>query len=228
MEFKNRKQMMTCSLFAGVVKVTAFVWVVATTSCAHSLKIDGYPQGATVNLVTLKSNKEVSQNLGKTPISISKSKFDSESVVLEFSSGGYLSKRVIVPLVDGGDTQISANLEKIDRNWFLEQMLGGFAQSFSESLQDLLKLSAAITARNSNLVDSLIKEFGQKYETISAYHVLLGHREVFEGRLDAARRFYVRALELEPKNTEAQEVLNQLDGSKENSRTQSSKRNNLK
>jgi hypothetical protein len=202
-------------VFAIMIRTIAVVSaIVLMPSCAHSLKIDGFPQGSTVHLISLKSNKEVARNIGKTPVTVPKSKFDSESIVLEFRAGGYLSKRVVVPLIAGGDTLISANLDRIDQSWFLEQMLGGFAQSFSESLQDLLKLSAAITARNTPAVDALVKEFGQKYETISAYHVLMGHREMFEGRLVSARQYYVRALELEPKNTEAQEVLNQLDGSK--------------
>jgi hypothetical protein len=192
---------------------------VVSVGCAHTVKLESFPQGSTVSVVTTKSGKEVFQNLGKTPLLLPKSNFDSDSLVLEIGSGGYLKKRVIVPLVDAGDLKIFTNLEKVDKEWFLDQMHGGFSQSFSESLQDLLRLSAAITARNSKQVDAFIKDYGSKYENISVYHVLLGHREVFEGRLDSARKYYLHALDLEPKNSEAQEVLNQLDGNVEGSRS---------
>jgi tetratricopeptide (TPR) repeat protein len=98
-----------------------------------------------------------------------------------------------------------------DQAWFLKQLRGGFAGALGEALGELLELNAAILSKDAAAVREWMTANGARYEAVAAYHLLIGHHHLVEGRLEEAAKAYRKALAIDPRNEDALLALSRLD-----------------
>lgn len=151
------------------------------------------------------------EELGSAPVTLKGSDLSArEANVLALEAPGHHTRYLILPKVPAGETQVRVTLEKVDDAWFLKQLRGGFAGALGEALGDLLELNASILSRDAAAVRRWSEVNGARYESVAAYHLLLGHHHLVEGRLEEASKAYRKVLALEPKNEDALSALSRL------------------
>jgi tetratricopeptide (TPR) repeat protein len=189
--------------------VATALW--GTIGCtSRSLVIESEVPRAQVFLV--KGNGQAHGDLGAAPVTLPEGTLpEGEANVLLLEAPGHHPRYVVVPKLPAGETRLRVSLEKVDQAWFLKQLAGGFSGALGEALGDFLELNAAILSKDTAAVRAWTTANGARYDTVAAYHLLLGHHHLVEGRLEDAAKSYRRALAIDPRSEDALSALSRLD-----------------
>lgn len=176
----------------------------ASSACAHTLKLRSEPPGASVRAEL--PNGRPGAQLGKTPLDLPLPK-EGKSFAVVLSLDEYETKSIFIPVTDATEIEMSTTLKKIDEKWFAEKFQSSRANALSNQFAELLKLQNAIIERKFALVDQFEKAMKERFEPVSIWNSLMGNSYLLRGNKDAAKKYYQRALQLDPENTEAKMLL---------------------
>lgn len=180
-----------------------FIWAL-TFACAHTLKLRSEPAGASVR--TELPNGKAGAQLGKTPVDLALPK-GGKSFAVIVSLDEYETRSVFVPVTDASEIEINMALKKIDEQWFAEKFQSSRSNALSAQFSELLKLQNAILERDFAQVDTLERNMKSRFETVSIWNSLMGNSYLLRGEKKLAKKYYRRALELDPENREAKMLL---------------------
>lgn len=176
----------------------------ACSGCAHTLKLRSEPPGASVRAEL--PNGRPGAQLGKTPLDLPLPK-DGKSFAVVLSLDEYETKSIFIPVTDASEIEMSTTLKKIDEKYFSEKFQSSRANALSNQFAELLKLQNAIIERKFALVDQFEKAMKERFESVSIWNSLMGNSYLLRGNKEAAKKYYQRALQLDPENTEAKMLL---------------------
>lgn len=178
----------------GVCAVMLFICSCGTVSIKSS------PPEADV--LVLLPGKETPQSLGKTPFNADLSQLEKAvndgTIVLLLQKPGYITQQFIVPNLAGGKLDIDTNLLPTlpsnfrEVNKIVSLTLKAERHLLQKQFDEALKTSAEIKKLNENVASA--------FEIEATVHFL-------ENRLEKSRYAWIRTLELDPDNPEAQAML---------------------
>ena len=182
----------------------AFIAIGTCSACAHTLKLRSEPPGASVRAEL--PNGRPGAQLGKTPLDLPLPK-DGKSFAVIITLDEYETKAIFIPVTDATEIEMSTTLKKIDEKYFSEKFQSSRANALSNQFAELLKLQNAIIERKFALVDQFEKAMKERFESVSIWNSLMGNSYLLRGNKEAAKKYYQRALQLDPENTEAKMLL---------------------
>jgi tetratricopeptide (TPR) repeat protein len=193
----------------GIGATCAFAGATLLLSCASTLTLKSNPAGADVHALGEKGDR--AQLLGQTPLQL-----PMESTRgLEITKPGFLSTYVFLPKPGSGqDTALTVNLQNVSRALVESLVKEKHPGLLDDAAYDLLELQAAATAGRETEVTGLVRKFETRYGKFVTFNLILGN--FYFGRKDyrKSREHYDRALELDPENKDARQMLKLLSSSR--------------
>lgn len=178
--------------------------VVLLAGGCGSIAVKSTPPEAEVSV--LLPGKETPKALGKTPYAADLSALEEVvnegTIVIVVAKRGYVSQQFVVPNLSGGELEIEANLEPNlpanyqEVNRVVSLVLQAERYLFENRLKEALETAAEIKKINENVATA--------YEIEATAHFL-------GNDMEKSRFAWIRALELEPSNAEAQAMLAQVE-----------------
>jgi tetratricopeptide (TPR) repeat protein len=178
--------------------------VVVLVGGCGSIAVKSTPPEAEVSV--LLPGKETPKALGKTPYAADLSALEEVvnegTIVIVVAKRGYVSQQFVVPNLSGGELEIEANLEPNlpsnyqEVNRVVSLVLQAERYLFENRLKEALETAAEIKKVNENVATA--------YEIEATAHFL-------GNDMEKSRFAWIRALELEPSNAEAQAMLAQVE-----------------
>lgn len=169
-----------------------------------SIAIQSSPPEAEVSV--LLPGKETPRQLGKTPYTTDLDEVseivNEGTIVLVVSKRGYVSQQFVVPNLSSGDLVIEANLlpnlpsNYQEVNHIISRILAAERLLMENRLQEALDAAAEIKKVNEN---------------VAAAFEIEGAAYFLKNDLQKSRFAWIRALELEPNNPEAQTTLARIE-----------------
>jgi tetratricopeptide (TPR) repeat protein len=190
------------------VGLCSLLTVLVGAGCAHTISLESEPAGAVVYSVDAKGAHL--QLLGETPLELSSSQLQGQGI-LSLSRPGFVSKHVAVPAIPGVTTRISVPLEKVSDSWLEETVVSpAHAGVLNRALRNLFELQGHIVRKRLPEAERLIESLSKSYAQISLFHSLVGNFHYLSGEPARARESYQRALDLDPENAEALQMMGVL------------------
>ena len=179
--------------------------IITLSACATTIRVNSTPQGAKV---VAWQRGGAATELGTTPLNISQAQAANP---LELRKEGYSSSFVAVPIDPGYAVDLNIELKKVDLASEMAQMLlTDGAPVLDRTLLDFFELQQALRRRDQREFEAVRERLLPKYQSVSMFHVLVGHFFLLREQVEQARAAYRTALKLNPLNTEAQNALERL------------------
>lgn len=169
------------------------------TSCAHTIAIDSTPVGAQVFAIDDKGKR--TGELGKTPFTL-----NTEVKAVEVAKIGYSSSYVELP-ERSTRAHYAVTLQKMSDEVINKILLETQPEVLNSAIQDVLVLQTLINDRKTKEAEDKAKSMRTRFEFISTFHVMRGHILLDKKDSKGAREAFERALELDPKNSEARAMI---------------------
>lgn len=179
------------------------------SSCASTLTLKSNPAGAEVHALGEKGER--AQLLGQTPLQL-----PLESARgLEVAKAGFLSTYVFLPKPGTGeDTSLTVNLQNVSRTLVETLVKEKHPGLLDDAAYDLLELHTATTAGRETEVAGLVRKIEPRYSKFVTFNLILGNYHFAKKDYRKSREYYDRALELDPENKDARQMLKLLSGSR--------------
>lgn len=179
-------------------------------SCAHQVRLETQPAGA--QIFRAETNGSRGTQLGQTPINLSS--IDGSAIYI--TKPGYIDSVILLPDKDTpqyADYKIALQQQTekhIEASIFETQ-----PQYLNNTISEFLTFQSYINdPRKNSDAERFIEKNKVKYGRLSMFHVMVGHFYYFKKQPNEARASYNRALELEPGNDEAQQMLKLIQNQK--------------
>jgi hypothetical protein len=192
------------------LKRTCIAAFVAAQSCQHSVEIVSEPSGSSVFDYQLGKRGAL---LGLTPLVLS-NRFQNGMVALEVSKDGFEPKFIFAGENSGARLKLNATLKKVDSEFFLNKFAKDLGGVLNAKFSKLIDLQNEINQKNHTKVLELEKKMTPEFETVSLFFSMIGNYYYLAGDKKNSRDRHLKALELDPQNAEAREVLRMLGVSK--------------
>lgn len=169
-----------------------------------TLSVTSSPPEAEVEV--LLPGKETPKSLGKTPYSVDLSELEEivneGTVVIVVTKRGYLPQRFVVPNIASGELTINANL--------LPNLPSNFRE-INRIITLVLKAERLIIQDRLPEALEIAKEIKNINENIALAYEIEGTVHFLQNSFKESRFSWIRSLELEPNNPEAQTMLSKIE-----------------
>jgi flagellar motor protein MotB len=191
---------------AALALAAAGFWL---PSCAHQVSVISEPGDAAVYYMNPDSSRGA--HVGQTPIQLMGRDLNGANGVI-VAKPGYEAAFLYLPSADFSDLSLRVKLTPLDRSWVEALPDGLSAELQNEALNELLQLQSDLFSRPLEELEAKLAALEQKFGHLSAFHYLLGNFFFYKEDHPAAARAFSRAVELDPSNERAKEMLvvNQL------------------
>ena len=186
-----------------VYLITSLLFSIALLGCG-TVSIVSSPPGADVEII--KPGKEIPQPLGKTPFESDLSGLveivNSGTVVVIIKKRGYEPQRFVVPNIPNGDLRIESYLlpnlpsNYKEVNAIISKVLAAERSILQDQFEDAERIANEILDVNSN---------------VASAHEIKGTVYFLQKKYQKSRLAWIRALELDPNNPEAEGMLSKIE-----------------
>jgi tetratricopeptide (TPR) repeat protein len=176
-------------------------------ACSHTIEIKTSPAGAEVRLAA--RGKQSERVLGVTPLRLALPA-DGNLAHFEVTLTGSRSRSVLLPLTPNEVSKVSLDLSPIDSKWFESELLKSHPEVLSQAMEQIFAFQRVVLKGDSKEVETLVPRFQLSLGRVSVFHSLLGNHYFLKNEREKAKSAYSRALELDPNNAEARQVLQLL------------------
>lgn len=186
-----------------------YLWAL-TSSCAHVLQLSSQP--AQVNVYSLNTNGTRRNQLGQTPLTLLGPQDNEDYYYLELEKAGFLPKLLIISQTHsmGSNSIVNVSLQPTNKEWYQTLTRGAFAGEANAVVSEFLELHTAMMEDSDAEIKKITDRMKEKYNKFSAFHSMLGAYYFSSKKLKEALTEYEKAIQIDPNNTDAVQMLRLL------------------
>jgi tetratricopeptide (TPR) repeat protein len=180
--------------------------VILSTACVTpGTTVTSVPNEAEVYV--LKQNGERGPLLGKTPFVVTP-EMAAEVSAIEVTKKGFTTVYTLLPDINLPAKQTYAiGLTPLSKEWLTQQVVSGNNEIISQSLSELMEFQNLIQNKKNTDAEDFMKKNKEKFKNVSSFQILCGLYFYQQKQYSLSKDHFQTAINLDPKNAEASEML---------------------